>query len=421
MAKESGALVFALVTLWLVPSCGGGPARGVDGAAGRATVDDAQGAMEASLDPVRNDGSPGLLPDTSDPIAAGGRTGGADGSVSSAAGAGGSVGPTAGAGRSGASASATTSIVGGRGDAGISTGSKGGSTSSSSEARGGTGAAGRSGSAGSSGTATRDAGVRAEDAGSAPVDGGSSTCTRGSGTTPAVQTLVFVRHAETMENVCQSACDDESCCRAEVCAPGCDGTCSCDANVLTFSSTGWGQVGDVLVAKLKALGLAWDRILVSPSWRTQTTIKATLEAENLCGQIVPELDECWSEDSGTCSAPRWSSETYKAIAFAGGTTRLVPRPSNSQWDASASGQVLYKHTNLACENSIMDRGQQLIEDQFTAGAKAVLVVTHAMTGAGILQRLTGKSSYDLDNAAAYTVMTRASGSGKWTMVVNNAR
>jgi hypothetical protein len=100
---------------------------------------------------------------------------------------------------------------------------------------------------------------------------------------------------------------------------------------------------------------------------------------------------------------------------------LTPRPTISQWDASASGQVLYKHSTLACENIIMDRGQQVIEDQFAAGAKAVLVVTHAMTGAGLLRRLSGRSSYDLDNAAAYTVMTRATGSGKWTMVVNNAR
>lgn len=417
MTKECGALAFALVALWLAPSCGGGPARGVDGGAGRMTVGDAQGAIETSLDPVRSDASPGPLSDTNDSIASGGRTGGADGTLSSArGGVGGSVGATAAAGSLGAGA--TTSIVGGLGDAGVGTsaGSQGGSTSSSSESRGGTAGAGRSGS-----TTMRDAGVRAEDAGPAPLDGGSGTCTRGSGTTPAVQTLVFVRHAETLENVCQSACDDDTCCRAEVCAPGCDGTCSCDANVLSFSSAGWGQVGDVLVTKLKALGLAWDRILVSPSWRTQTTIKATLESENLCGQIVPEIDECWNEDSGSCTAPRWSSEAYKAIAFAGGNTRLVPRPTHSQWDASASGPVFYKHTNLACENIIMDRGRQIIEDQFTAGAKAVLVVTHSMTGAGLLQRLTGKSSYDLDNAAAYTVMTRAIGSGRWTMVVNNAR
>lgn len=98
----------------------------------------------------------------------------------------------------------------------------------------------------------------------------------------------------------------------------------------------------------------------------------------------------------------------------------MPRPANSQWDGSASAPVLYEHTTLACENIIMDRGQQYIEDQFAAGAKAVLVVTHAMTGEGLLQRLTGKSSYDLENAAATTVMTRASGTGKWTMVVNNA-
>jgi hypothetical protein len=37
----------------------------------------------------------------------------------------------------------------------------------------------------------------------------------------------------------------------------------------------------------------------------------------------------------------------------------------------------------ACENIIMDRGYQYIENQFAGGAKAVLVVTHSMTGAGI--------------------------------------
>ncbi len=119
---------------------------------------------------------------------------------------------------------------------------------------------------------------------------------------------MFVRHAETLENVCQSECDDDSCCEAYVCAPGCEGSCSCDENVLTFSSAGWGQVGDVLLGKLRALRLGWDKVLVSPTWRTQTTIKAYLEAENLCGEIVPELDECWSEDSGSCSSPAWSSE-----------------------------------------------------------------------------------------------------------------
>lgn len=416
---RKASLVFSLFTILVLSSCGGG--QSAQGGAGKASPDGAWDAKVA-LAPVLglNDGSveAGTGSDALTP--SGGRDGGA-GNTSARAGSGGTSGTAGatgtGAGDPGGITATDKSSAGGK------TASKGGdkTTPTSSAGQGGTTAGGSRSHTGSGGNEDRDAGARPEDAnaGLSP-DGESGTCTPGSGTPPAVQTLVFVRHAETMENVCQDTCDDDSCCRAELCAPECDGSCSCDANVLAFSSVGKGQVGDVLVGKLKALHLAWDKILVSPTWRTQSTIKAYLEAENLCGQIVPELDECWSEDSGSCSKPLWSSETYQAIAFTGGAPRLVPRPGNSQWDGSSSTPVLYEHTTLACENIIMDRGQQVIENQFAAGAKAVLVVTHSMTGGGLLQRLTGKSSYDLENAAAYTVMTRASGSGKWTMVVNNA-
>lgn len=251
------------------------------------------------------------------------------------------------------------------------------------------------------------------------------SCVTGSRPGTTVQTLVFVRHAETMANTCEDACADGACCSKNVCSAGCDNDCNCEENLTNFSPSGWSAIGEPLVNGLKSLDLGWDRIIVSPAWRTQSTIKAYLESESLCGEIVPELEECWNEDAGSCVSPPWESEPYSLLEFAGGVKRLTPRASISSWDPNptVNPRPSYDHSdgNAACERVILDRAYQYIEQLFSDGAKTVLAVTHAMTGEALLLQLTGSEDYYLKNASAYTVLTRSTGSGYWHVEVNNAK
>jgi broad specificity phosphatase PhoE len=228
-----------------------------------------------------------------------------------------------------------------------------------------------------------------------------------------------------MANVCEDTCSDGTCCRSDVCAPGCDDDCNCDANLTSFSPKGANAIGDPLVSRLKALKLRWDRILVSPTFRTQTTIKAYLESEELCGEIVPELEECWNDSEGTCASPPWSSDPYEVIEFSGGATRLAPRAYCSRWDPDPSENLRpsYDHSegNAQCESIIVNRALEYIEGVFSSGAMAVLAVTHAMTGEALLAQLTGTSDYSLENAPAYTVLTRLPGTKIWRVQVSNGK
>lgn len=309
------------------------------------------------------------------------------------------------------------------GNAGPNAGTGGGGAGSTSggAAGGGTGSGAAGG--GAAGAVGAGGGGVTSSAASGGAGGGSATCTLGSGVSPDRQTLVFVRHAETMANLCEDTCDDETCCEPDVCAPGCDDDCNCSENLENFSPHGWSEIEAPLINKLRALNLRWDKIIVSPAWRTQATIRPFLEAESLCGEIVPELDECWNDDPGSCSTPPWESRPYEIIEFTGGAMRLKPRAYRPEWDPdpATNPRPEYDHSegSLECENIIMDRAREYIEELFSDGAMAVLAVTHAVTGAGLLERLTGSDDYWLRNASAYTVLTRSTSGGDWTVEVNN--
>lgn len=233
-------------------------------------------------------------------------------------------------------------------------------------------------------------------------------------------TLVVVRHGQSRANECSDACGGVACCRAYPCADGCS-DCYCPAWQNDFTERGWDEVKGVLPDRLAALGMRWDQILVSPAWRTQATIKAYLEREDLHGQIVPELDECSVTSScprGSCAVPPWQSEPYELIEFEGGEMRLSPRAHRPDWDpdASSNPRPRYDHeaAHLDGERVIMDRAVQYLEEQFAAGAATLLIVTHRDVGRGMLQRLTDSDDeFNLDNAAAYSVLKRKPAESHW--------
>ncbi len=236
---------------------------------------------------------------------------------------------------------------------------------------------------------------------------------------PNGQTLVFVRHAQSMANYCEELCgSDGTCCSAAACAPGCeDNTCNCDANLRTFGPKGVGADGKI-TGLLKDLHLRWDKILVSPTERTQLTIKKYLEAEHLTGTIVPEIDETWNDSQGSCDAPPWKRKSYPILAQG-----LSPREYIAEWDPFENAQSGYDHSkgNAECEQIIQRRAFEYIDGLFSEKAmKTVLVVTHAATGEALLARLTGKDDQYLKNAPAYTVLKRSSIREDWTMVAQNA-
>lgn len=240
-------------------------------------------------------------------------------------------------------------------------------------------------------------------------------------------TLVIVRHGQSRANACTDACPTVACCPRYPCVAGCS-DCYCDAFQNDLTEHGWEQVQDVLPDRLAALDMKWDQILVSPAWRTQTTIKAYLERHALEGQLVPEIEECSMTTrcsrGATCTPPPWSDEPYDVIEFEDDEPHLSPRPHRPGWDPDPGDNPRPRYDHAAArvegERVIMDRGAQYIEEQFTSGASIVLVVTHHDVGRGLLQRLTGTSdSFSLENAAAYTILKRAPGEQVWSVEVLN--
>jgi broad specificity phosphatase PhoE len=242
------------------------------------------------------------------------------------------------------------------------------------------------------------------------------------------QTLVVVRHGESRSNVCSNTCGGPACCGRFACVDGC-ADCYCDAFANDLSDEGWMQVQAVLPEQLATLDFAWDRILVSPAWRTQVTIQAYLEQYDQHGEIVPELDEASVTTRcarASCAEPPWKPAPYSIVDFDAGVARLAPRPYNAAWDPEPTQNPRPQYDHVAAhregEQVIADRAQQYIDAVFEQGASAVLAVTHHDLGGALLGRLTGQSGdYSLDHAAAYSVLKRERGAQHWTVEGLNLR
>jgi broad specificity phosphatase PhoE len=240
------------------------------------------------------------------------------------------------------------------------------------------------------------------------------------GNASGTQTLVVVRHGESRSNECADACGGSACCSRYPCASGCL-NCFCDAYLDDLSDEGWTQVRSVLPDRLAGLNLQWDKILVSPAWRTQTTVATYLRLHDLKAEIVPELDECSVRTpclTGACERPPWKSEPYTIIDAEGSPARMTPRPYHSDWDPppAENPRPQYDHeaATIVGEAVIMDRAAQYINDLASDGNTTILAITHFDVGAGLLQRLTGSSEdYELDNASAYSVLERSPGDPTW--------
>jgi broad specificity phosphatase PhoE len=236
----------------------------------------------------------------------------------------------------------------------------------------------------------------------------------------ATQTLVVVRHGQSRSNACAAACGGTACCGRYPCQSGCT-DCFCEAYLSDLSDEGWTQVRSVLPDRLAGLDLQWDKILVSPAWRTQTTVATYLERHDLRAEIVPELDECSVRTpclSGACGRPPWKPEPYQIIEAEGAPARMTPRPYRSDWDPEPdqNPRPQYDHeaATIVGEAAIMDRAAQYINELAGDGNTTILAITHFDVGAGLLQRLTGSSDdYELDNAAAYSVLERKPGEPTW--------
>jgi broad specificity phosphatase PhoE len=237
------------------------------------------------------------------------------------------------------------------------------------------------------------------------------------------QTLVIVRHGESRSNQCADACGGSSCCSRHPCEDGCS-DCFCEAYLSDLSDEGWNQVRSVLPDRLAGLNLNWDKILVSPAWRTQTTIATYLQRQDLHAEIVPELDECSVRTpclTGACEHPPWKPQPYAIIETEDAPARMTPRPYNRDWDPppSQNPRPEYDHeaATIVGEAVIMDRAAQYINDLASRGDNTILAITHFDAGAGLLQRLTGSSDdYELDNAAAYSILERRPGDPSWKVI-----
>lgn len=177
------------------------------------------------------------------------------------------------------------------------------------------------------------------------------------GVCPALALDVWIlRHAETMGNVTGNYTEE---------------------NQNTFSPKGLDQVAAV-PDLLK--DLHFDRILVSPMWRTQHTILPYLKASGMTAEICPEIEEL---DCGITG-----EEAVPADVPRGDPIKVVEEGIGMFVVPEDSGGLRYAPQDRADGLAMLHRAVDLLKTRFSAG-QSVLLVTHSCTGGRLMELLLG--------------------------------
>ncbi len=169
--------------------------------------------------------------------------------------------------------------------------------------------------------------------------------------------VYLIRHAETMGNVTLDYSEKNQC---------------------TFSPKGLEQVAGI-TAKLD--GLAFDEVLVSPTWRTRQTILPFLKAHKITAEICPEVEECCCD----CQA-----DTAPAPGIPPGE-RIVIGEDEAPYFKLRDTNTNFRFAPATEAEAVAQirRAGELIRSRFGGTGKSILIVTHSCSGGRLISDLLG--------------------------------
>lgn len=149
-----------------------------------------------------------------------------------------------------------------------------------------------------------------------------------------------------------------------------------EVNQRTFSPKGLKQV-EGITEKLK--DYHFDKIFVSPTFRTQQTILPYLKAHNITGEIWPEIEEqCFDITASTAPAARISEGDIITIFD---SSHLKFRDESSRRS--------YKPHNASEALAQFMKARELIKKEYSCSGKSILLVGHYCTGNRLMEILLG--------------------------------
>ena len=141
-----------------------------------------------------------------------------------------------------------------------------------------------------------------------------------------------------------------------------------------FTDHGWSQTTSV-VERLKPLGIT--RVVVSPTWRTQHTVLPFLIADDLTGEIWPELEEC------CCGLSRRAD--FSANIPSGPDVKLE---DPARFSIRPDGATRLRPTNDEEAYTKIARAADRLIAEFGQTTNTVLVVSHGCMGSRLMEYLT---------------------------------
>ncbi|MBL4774639.1 MAG: histidine phosphatase family protein [Mariprofundus sp.] len=196
----------------------------------------------------------------------------------------------------------------------------------------------------------------------------------------AATEIYLVRHAETVGNATHKHTYE---------------------NDRTFSSKGKNQ-RQQLTKKLAKF--QFDAIIVSPKYRTLTTILPYLKKHHLIAEVWPELEECcWQRQRGQLSS--FSLQRGSNIYLEGNMKDYFIFPNTA-------AQQEYNANNYSAGLLQTFKAIQLIRKRFSGSGKRILIVAHYHIGSRlieILQDLEPSGRYKLSNAKITHLIENSNG------------
>lgn len=175
-----------------------------------------------------------------------------------------------------------------------------------------------------------------------------------------------------------------------------------DGNYIrSFTPTGLAQV-TALPAKLAALGVSFDYVIVSPAWRTMNTIKPWLVSNNLVAEIWPEIYETSYDDANTDTQPR--VEGGIVLTLDDQKNFKVRDPSWGSLSTSIPVQARPYASSPEAGKVVCVAASDLFRQRWNGKGKNILMVGHYHTGSRIIELLQGGTADTYDpNAPLYPV------------------
>lgn len=231
----------------------------------------------------------------------------------------------------------------------------GGTNATSTKAIGGVKATG-----GANATSTKATGGAKATGGTSATATGGTNATTGGGSSGKGLTLYYIRHAQVVANTLEP--DQVTLENSE-----------------TITDLGLRQI-DALTTYLKAMNVAPDAVLVSPTKRAQKTIEPYLVAQNLQGEIWMELAECCNTSPTGAALPTAPTiQTYFAATIEGQNLAFRDAAANKYWKTDTYEEGLFME--MTARDAILSRYGQ--------SGKTIFVVGHAAAGLVMIGLLQG--------------------------------